>query len=102
MSEREQCWVIHNEVVDPQPKIALTQQELTERHHRFIHDLDAKGLLVGAGPFLDDIGNRFGTGMIIFRAATRAEAEKIASSEPYIAHGTRRLKLVPWQRIAGH
>jgi len=53
-------------------------------------------------PFLDDTGNRFGTGMIIFRAATRAEAEKIANSEPYIAHGTRRLKLVPWQRIAGH
>jgi uncharacterized protein YciI len=40
--------------------------------------------------------------MIIFRAATRAEAETIANSEPYIAHGTRRLKLVPWQRIAGH
>ena len=46
-------------------------------------------------------GNRFGTGMIIFRAATRAEAEKIANSEPYIAHGVRRLKLVPWQRTAG-
>ena len=101
MSEREQCWVIHNEPVEPPPKIALSPQELTERHHQFIHDLDAKGLLVGAGPFLDDTGNRFGTGMIIFRAASRAEAEKITSSEPYIAHGTRRLKLVPWQRIAG-
>src|SRR5262249_32766477 len=97
MSEREQCWVINNE-----PKLALSREELTELHHQFIHDLDAKGLLVGAGPFLDDTGNRFGTGMIIFRAVTRAEAEKIADSEPYIAHGTRRLKLVPWQRIAGH
>ena len=102
MSEREQCWIIHNEVIDPPSMISLTQQELTERHHQFIHDLDAKGLLVGAGPFLDDTGNRFGTGMIIFRAATRAEAEKIANSEPSIAHGTHRLKLVPWQRIAGH
>jgi len=102
MSEREQCWVINNEVIDPPPKLALSREELTELHHQFIHDLEAKGLLVGAGPFLDDTGNRFGTGMIIFRAATRAEAEKIANSEPYIAHGTRRLKLVPWQRIAGH
>jgi uncharacterized protein YciI len=102
MSGREQCWVIHNEVIDLPPKIGLSQQELTERHHQFIHDLDAKGLLVGAGPFLDDAGSRFGTGMIIFRAATRAEAETIANSEPYIAHGTRRLKLVPWQKIAGH
>jgi uncharacterized protein YciI len=101
MAAREQCWVINNEVVDPPPKISLTKEELAARHHHFIDELDAKGLLVGAGPFLDDTGNRFGTGMIIFRAATRAEAEKIATSEPYIAHGTRRLKLVPWQRIAG-
>ena len=101
MSEREQCWVIHNEVVEPRPHIAFSDDELRERHPQFIHDLDVKGILVGAGPFLDDVGNRFGTGMIIFRAATRAEAEKIAHSEPFIAHGARRLKLVPWQRIAG-
>jgi uncharacterized protein len=101
MGEREQCWVINNEVIDPPPKLALSREQLTELHHQFIHDLEAKGMLVGAGPFLDDTGNRFGTGMIIFRAATRAEAEKIANSEPYIAHGTRRLMLVPWQRIAG-
>jgi len=101
MGKREQCWVINNEVVDPAPNIALSKEELTERHHQFIHELDTRGLLVGAGPFLDDTGNRFGTGMIIFRAPTRAEAEEIANSEPYIAHGTRRLKLVPWQRTAG-
>ena len=101
MSEREQCWIINNEVIDPPPKLALSREALTELHHQFIHDLESKGSLVGAGPFLDDAGNRFGTGMIIFRCATRAEAEKIANSEPYIAHGVRRLKLLPWQRIAG-
>jgi len=98
---REQCWVINNEVVDPPPAAAPPREELAARHHDFIHDLEAKGLLVGAGPFLDDTGNRFGTGMIIFRAATRHEAEAIANAEPYIAHGVRRLKLVPWQRVAG-
>ncbi len=99
--QREQCWVINNEVVDPPPRIALSREELTARHHDFIHELDAKGMLVGAGPFLDDTGNRFGTGMIIFRAATRGEAEAIANREPYIANGVRRLKLLPWQRVAG-
>jgi uncharacterized protein YciI len=99
--EREQCWIINNEVVDPAPKTALSKEQLTERHHAYIHDLDTRGLLVGAGPFLDDQGERFGTGMIIIRAATRREAEAIANQEPYIAHGVRRLKLVPWQRIAG-
>jgi uncharacterized protein len=100
-TKREQCWVINNEVVEPPPAIALSKEELTARHHDFIHELEAEGLLVGAGPFLDDTGNRFGTGMIIFRASTRPEAEAIANREPYIAHGVRRLKLVPWQRIAG-
>jgi uncharacterized protein YciI len=99
--QREQCWEINNEVIDPPPSLALSKEELTERHHAYIHDLEARGVLVGAGPFLDDAGNRFGTGMIIFRAATRSEAERIANQEPYIAHGVRRLKLVPWQRIAG-
>jgi uncharacterized protein YciI len=99
--QREQCWVINNEVVEPRPATAPPQEELVEKHHAFIHDLEAKGMLVGAGPFLDDTGTRFGTGMIIFRCATRAEAEKIANSEPYIANGVRRLKLMPWQKIAG-
>jgi uncharacterized protein YciI len=99
--QREQCWVVNNEVVDPPPRIALSPEELTARHHAFIHELDAKGILVGAGPFLDDTGHRFGTGMIIFRAATRDEAEAIANREPYIANGVRRLKLLPWQRVAG-
>src|SRR3984893_10300222 len=100
-AKREQCWVINNEVVDPPPPAVPAKEELTARHHEFIHELEAKGLLVGAGPFLDDTGNRFGTGMIIFRAATRGEAETIANAEPYIAHGVRRLKLLPWQRVAG-
>jgi uncharacterized protein YciI len=103
MSEikREQCWVINNEIVEPRPAGALPQGQLADLHHAFIHDLEEKGILVGAGPFLDDSGQRFGTGMIIFRCPTRAEAEAIANSEPYIAHGVRRLKLLPWQKITG-
>jgi len=98
----EQCWVINNEVIDPPPAVALSKEELAARHHAYIDELDAKGILVGAGPFRDDAGNRFGTGMIIIRAPTRSEAERLANQEPYIAHGVRRLKLLPWQRIAGH
>jgi uncharacterized protein YciI len=100
-AKREQCWVINNELVEPRPAGVAPQEQLVDLHHAFIHDLEARGMLVGAGPFLDDSGNRFGTGMIIFRCATRAEAEKIANSEPFIAAGVRRLKLMPWQKIAG-
>ncbi|MEA2987378.1 MAG: hypothetical protein QOG83_89, partial [Alphaproteobacteria bacterium] len=38
MSEREQCWVINNEVIEPPPRIALSKEALTELHHQFIHD----------------------------------------------------------------
>src|SRR4051794_32545601 len=79
MGGREQCWVINNEVVEPPPPLEISHEELTQRHHDFTHALEAKGLLVGAGPFLDDGGQRFGPGMIISRAATRREAEAIAN-----------------------
>jgi hypothetical protein len=47
---REQCWVINNEVVEPRPTGAPPQEQLVEKHHAFIHDLETKGMLVGAGP----------------------------------------------------
>jgi len=46
--QREQCWVINNEVVEPRPASAPPQEQLVEKHHAFIHDLEAKGMLVGA------------------------------------------------------
>jgi uncharacterized protein YciI len=101
MSEREQCWVINNEVVDP--AATCDQQGGTHPAPPATLSMTSKprAFWSAPGPFLDDSGQRFGTGMIIFRAATRREAEAIANSEPYIAHGVRRLKLTPWQRIAG-
>ena len=89
------------DVVDPAPTLNISMEEISKQHHDYIHDLDAKGILVGAGAFRDEHGSRQGTGLIIIRAATRAAAEAIAQREPYIAHGVRVLNLVPWQRSAG-
>jgi len=100
--EREQCWLLSVELADPPPKLATSMEGITRQHHDYIHDLDAKGILVGAGAFRDETGNRQGTGLIVIRAATRAEADAIARQEPYIANGVRILKLVPWQRSAGY
>jgi carboxymethylenebutenolidase len=98
---REQCWLMNATLADPQPKLSLSMEEITNRHHAYIHDLEAKGRLVGAGAFRDETGARHGTGLIIIRAASRAEAEALARQEPYIANGVRVLTLVPWQRSAG-
>ena len=48
--KREQCWVINNEV-DPPPPAALSKEELTARHHDFIHELEAKGSWSAPGRF---------------------------------------------------
>lgn len=100
--QREQCWLMSVDLADPAPTLNIGIEEIGKRHHEYIHDLEAKGLLVGAGAFRDELGIRNGPGLIIIRASTRAEAETIARREPYIAHGVRVLTLVPWQRSAGH
>ena len=44
---------------------------------------------------------RHGAGMLLIRAATRAEAETIAYAEPYTKAGMRKMALTPWQRNEG-
>ena len=99
--QREQCWLMSVDVVNPVPALNISMEEIAKQHHDYIRDLDTKGILVGAGAFRDEHGARQGTGLIIIRAATRVAAEAIAQREPYIAHGIRVLNLVPWQRSAG-
>jgi carboxymethylenebutenolidase len=99
--QREQCWLMSVDLVDPAPALEVSMEEIGRRHHEYIQELEATGVLVGAGAFRDEHGARQGTGLIIIRSHTRTEAEAIARREPYIAHGLRLLKLVPWQRSAG-
>jgi hypothetical protein len=50
---------------------------------------------------VDEDGVRHGAGMLLIRAATLAEAEKIAYAEPYTKAGMRAMALTPWQRNEG-
>ncbi len=101
MAEREQCWLMMFDPIDPPPKLAVSMEELGKRHQAYIHGLQEKGHLFAAGAFRDENGARAGTGMIILRAPTRAQAETIARQEPYVANGVRTLKLIPWQKSYG-
>ena len=98
MSAREQCWIIATDEDETLlPSDVQAREELAARHHAFIDQLDASGLLVAHGAARDENGVRVGPGYIVIRAATRAEAESAALREPYIASGVRRLQLIPWQ-----
>jgi uncharacterized protein len=50
-----------------------------------------------AGPFLDESFSYSGTGLIVIRAGSIAEATKIADSDPMHSSGARTFRIVPWQ-----
>jgi uncharacterized protein YciI len=93
---REQCWIVRGLEVEP-PPADVDLAAVARDHHAFIAELDEAGLLVAHGAAKDERGRRWGTGLIVIRAADRAAAEAIARREPYIACGVRTLELMPWQ-----
>ena len=70
-------------------------------HHRYLVDLERRGILFAAGPFVNEKGERVGVGMLIIRAKSTAEATKIALREPYTKAGQRIMTVTPWQRNEG-
>ncbi len=98
---REQCYVCWMTPNDDAPPLTLSKEEIRLVHHDYLLDLERRGILFGAGPFVDEKGHRHGAGMLIIRAKTRAEAEDIAFAEPYTKAGQRIMTLTPWQRNEG-
>jgi uncharacterized protein YciI len=98
---REQCylcWMRNNPDAPPMP---VSPEEMRLVHHEYLLDLERRGVLFGAGPFVDETGQRHGAGLLIIRARTRAEAEALAFAEPYTKAGQRLMELTPWQRNEG-
>lgn len=98
---REQCYICWMTPNDKAPPMPVSKEEMRIIHHEYLLDLERRGILFGAGPFVDEKGERHGAGMIIIRAATRAEAEALAFAEPYTKAGQRIMTLTPWQRNEG-
>jgi uncharacterized protein YciI len=62
--------------------------EILKNHVSYLKELDSKGQLLLTGPFLDRKG-----GMVIIKAASLDEAEKIAESDPFITSGVQSYQL---------
>jgi uncharacterized protein YciI len=86
---------------DDAPPMTRSKEEMRLIHHDYLLDLERRGILFAAGPFVDEKGHRHGAGMLIIRARNRAEAEDIAFAEPYTKAGQRIMTLTPWQRNEG-
>jgi uncharacterized protein YciI len=66
-------------------------------HLTYQKGLEAKGILVAAGPISDEEGKEWtGKGLIIIRAENLQEARKIADADPMHRDGIRSYRLVPW------
>lgn len=71
--------------------------ENLEPHLKFQVELEEKGIMFGAGPFFtDDMKDWQGEGMVIIRAESMEEADKIAASDPMHQSGARSYKIRPW------
>lgn len=80
---REWIYFIHA----PRARFAATmtpeESDVWDRHFEYLKSLDERGLILLAGPTLGDIN----TGIVIFVADSKADAESIMGSDPVVAGG---------------
>lgn len=72
---REQSYICWMTAIDAAPPSGRTAAEIRNEHFAYLLELERRGVLFAAGPFVDENGERHGAGMLILRAKSRAEAE---------------------------
>ena len=66
-------------------------------HLEYQRRMEAEGRLVMAGPVSDESGdNMFGSGQIVYRAASMEEAKALADGDPMHKSGARSYSLRKW------
>jgi uncharacterized protein YciI len=66
-------------------------QDLRPQHLEFLDRESKQGRVFARGRFTDGAG-----GMVIYVAPSLEEAQKIASSDPYVRNGARSLEIHEW------
>ncbi len=87
--------------VEPAPKTDKSVDDIRQEHFAYLTNLEARGILFAAGPFIVGDGTRHGAGMMISRAGSIQDADEIAAQEPYRKYGLRTHKPMPWQWAEG-
>ena len=99
--KRPQYYVCVMTNVVPAPQTDKPLADIHSDHIAYLTDLERRGVLLAAGPFRDIDGTRHGAGMMIIRAASIDEAERISAEEPYRKYGLRDHSPMPWQWAEG-
>ncbi len=96
---RKHLYIIFSE---PASELAAEQRHTVHPQHlAHQYDIEARGIMFAAGPFIDEAGKTQGPGMIIIRAANEAEARAIADADPYHKLGYRKYRLQKWSLNEG-
>lgn len=90
-------WVVITKAVAPPDVLS----KVLEAHLDHQIRLEKEGIMFGAGPLSNPDGSPTGTGMIIIRAESEAEARRIADQDPFHAQGLRTYILQQWSLNEG-
>ena len=74
---------------------------LLPQHLEFMIGLEKSGVLFASGPLADTEGKMRGDGLTIVRAASAADARKIAEQDPFVVNGLRTFDLREWTVMEG-
>jgi uncharacterized protein YciI len=74
---------------------------LLPQHLEYMIGLEKTGVLFASGPLADAEGKIRGDGLTIVRAASAADARKIAEQDPFVANGLRTFELREWTVMEG-
>ncbi|HXF86861.1 MAG TPA: YciI family protein [Xanthobacteraceae bacterium] len=74
---------------------------LLPEHLEYMIGLEKTGVLFASGPLADGEGRTKGDGLTIVRAASAADARKIAERDPFVVNGLRSFELREWTVMEG-
>lgn len=94
---RKRLWVVITKAVAAPEELSKVLEAHLEHQIR----LEKEGIMFGAGPLSNPDGSPTGTGMIIIRAESEAEARRIADQDPFHAKGLRTYTLQQWSLNEG-
>jgi uncharacterized protein YciI len=93
----KKLYVVFTEPVEA----AGDRQAARAQHLEYQYELERRGVMFAAGPFLDEADQPNGSGLIIYRAASLAEATEIARNDPFHKLGFRKFRVMPWRVSEG-
>ena len=74
---------------------------LLPQHLEYMIGLEKAGTLFASGPLTAPAGGPAGDGLTILRAASEAEAHRIASADPFAINGLRSFEVREWTVMEG-